>query len=992
MKLTYRLTILFFLMAILPTVIVGYVGYNIGKRIILDETKEHLVTMNVFKSRELERWIKNSKSSLEELAQRPLVRQYASVMAASHEMQDASYREAHRNIIENHLTPRLRYGNFRELFVMCSPQGHISASTDNKQDGKYRNNRRYFIEGKSRTYVEGSYYSSSLEQPAMTISMPIKDNDGNTYAVLAGRLNLNELSEVMAQHSGKSRTLDTYLVNSFNFFVSEPRFGKDYILKKVIRTEGINAGLSGKDGFSFNKGYRGVPVIGAYKWLPEFRMCIITEIDQSEAFAPVVQLAWIIASSILVIITIAVFMGMFFARTISLPLTRLAKGAQEIGSGNLEYKVGTASKDEIGELSRAFERMAQELKKTTVSRDAFSRERDFSDSVINSLPGVFYLFDEQGCFLRWNKNFEQVTGYSPEEISKMSPLDLFAGEDRQLIESRIRDVFIKGEETAEAYFVTKSGRRIPYYFTGIQIIIDGKALLVGVGIDMTERKQAEELAGRLEHRYRILFDEAPAMYVITRKQEGAPIIEDCNSLFLSTIGYTHDEVIGRPLADFYTPESRKKLLENGGYLRALSGSFGKEERELVTSDGCVIETLLNAVPEADKDGKVTGTRAMFVDITDRKRAEEKATQIAKEWQSTFDSTKSAIWILDQDQRVVRSNKTAELFFKRQNDELIGKHCWEIVHGTTHSIPECPILRVRKSLSRETMELQIGEIWFEVTVDPILDSAGRYAGAVHSISNITTRKRTEEEIIKLNVELDLRVKDRTAQLEATNKELEAFSYSVSHDLRSPLQHITGFAELLNKRAAGSLDDKNKHYLKVISDSTIRMGRLIDDLLSFSRMGRAEMLKKRTNLDILVAEVLKEFQSGSRGKGIEWKIGRLPEVYGDSAMLRQVFVNLVSNAYKFTEKRKDAVIEIGSSKSEKGDLCVYVKDNGAGFDMKYSDKLFGIFQRLHSANEFEGTGIGLANVRRIIHRHGCKVWAEGKVGEGATFWFTVNSEMT
>ena len=169
----------------------------------------------------------------------------------------------------------------------------------------------------------------------------------------------------------------------------------------------------------------------------------------------------------------------------------------------------------------------------------------------------------------------------------------------------------------------------------------------------------------------------------------------------------------------------------------------------------------------------------------------------------------------------------------------------------------------------------------------------------------------------------------------------------------------------------------------------MGKLIDDLLSFSRMGRAEMLKRKTNLDSLVKEILRDFQADAKGQAINWKIGPLPEVYGDSAMLRQVFINLISNAFKFTKMRTDAVIEIGSTFGEKGEVCVYVKDNGAGFDMKYVDKLFGVFQRLHATEEFEGTGIGLANVRRIIHRHGGRVWAEGKVGEGATFYFTLSA---
>ncbi|MBU0545019.1 MAG: PAS domain S-box protein, partial [Proteobacteria bacterium] len=258
-----------------------------------------------------------------------------------------------------------------------------------------------------------------------------------------------------------------------------------------------------------------------------------------------------------------------------------------------------------------------------------------------------------------------------------------------------------------------------------------------------------------------------------------------------------------------------------------------------------------------------------------------------------------------------------------------------------------------------------------------------------LSVVEDQKAAQEEIGKLNTELEQRVADRTALLEAANRELEAFSYSVSHDLRSPLQHITGFAELLNKRAGGILDEKSKHYLKVITDSTIRMGTLIEELLAFSRMGRTEMLKKKTYLGSLVNEILKDFQADTMGRNIDWKIGPLPEVYGDRAMLKQVFVNLISNACKFTQKRGDAAIEIGSACNEKGEVFVYVKDNGAGFDMKYVDKLFGIFQRLHRTEEFEGTGIGLANVRRIIHRHGGKVWAEGKEGEGATFFFTLKA---
>ncbi len=276
----------------------------------------------------------------------------------------------------------------------------------------------------------------------------------------------------------------------------------------------------------------------------------------------------------------------------------------------------------------------------------------------------------------------------------------------------------------------------------------------------------------------------------------------------------------------------------------------------------------------------------------------------------------------------------------------------------------------------------GMRWIEARGRMMFGPSGYPLRIIGAGVDVTERKQAAERIVALNEEL----KRNVSQLQAANRELESFTYSVSHDLRAPLRHMAGFVELLNKRAHAGLDEKSRHYLQVISGAASQMGQLVDDLLAFSRAGRVELKWDRVSSGGVLKEAIANLETETAGREIEWKIAPLPDVFGDAALLRQVWVNLLSNAVKFTRPRQRAIIEVAAQDAGK-EYVFSVKDNGVGFDMRYKDKLFGLFQRLHRAEEFEGTGVGLANVQRIVHRHGGSVWAESLLGEGSTFYFAL-----
>ena len=415
------------------------------------------------------------------------------------------------------------------------------------------------------------------------------------------------------------------------------------------------------------------------------------------------------------------------------------------------------------------------------------------------------------------------------------------------------------------------------------------------------------------------------------------------------------------------------------------------EGELIhtTRDGRRFVVSSRWALQRDQGGEPVAILETNTDISERKRAEQEVRSQAE------------LLRLAHDAVIVRDPASHVTFWNAGAEKTYGWTAAEAAGHVTHEL-----LQTRFPVSHEVVDLalaQRGEWEGELThirKDGVAivvtsrqslrcDERGAPAAVLEINRDVTDRKRAEEQIRKLNEELEQRVIERTKELEAVNKELEAFAYSVSHDLRAPVRHIAGFTELLQKHAQPVLDDKSRHHIATILDSATRMGNLVDDLLAFSRISRAETQKTTVKLEQLVKAVMADSALDAQGRTIDWRIGELPICHGDPAMLRIVVSNLISNALKFTRTREQARIEIGPVNHRPEEVVFFVKDNGVGFDMKYKDKLFGVFQRLHSQEAFEGTGIGLATVQRIVHRHGGRVWAEAAIDRGATFYVALSA---
>jgi PAS domain S-box-containing protein len=604
---------------------------------------------------------------------------------------------------------------------------------------------------------------------------------------------------------------------------------------------------------------------------------------------------------------------------------------------------------------------------------------------------------KDGTLVMANPAYLKLFGYGDIEVlAGKRVLDMIApshhDQVRDYVERRAR-----GDNTP-FYYQTRGLRRDGTEFdmevSASAFLLHGHRHTLAIVRDVTERVRAEETIAQERNLLRTVIDALPDC-IYTKDTEGR--LEISNLASVRLLGArTEAELHGQSMLDLCPPEYARSFVEDDQQVIRTGQPLHDREEFFLRPDGEERTFLTAKLPLRNAAGDILGLAGISRDITENKRAEAALRESEHRYRQLIHALPGAVYTCDARGRITLYNEAAADLWGRRPE--IGKDLWcgswriYAPDGSPIQLDQCPMaLAIREGRPVRGTEIVIerpdGSRSFVLPhPDPIRDASGTVVGAVNMLVDLTDRKEAEEAIRGLNEALEARVQERTRQLEQANRELEAFSYSISHDLRAPVRAISGFAQIIHEDHSHQLEGEVARLFKVISTSARRMGELIDDLLAFSRLNVQALERLPVDMTALAQSVLAELLRDRREGQASVRLTDLPEAVGDESMLRQVLTNLISNALKFSRQAATPTVEIGARR-ESDETVYFVRDNGVGFDMKYAPKLFKVFQRLHNAEQFDGTGVGLAIVQRIIQRHGGQVWAESQSGQGAAFFFSL-----
>lgn len=648
------------------------------------------------------------------------------------------------------------------------------------------------------------------------------------------------------------------------------------------------------------------------------------------------------------------------------------------------------------DMSFALDHFQADRRRRDAERAWQESEQRFS-KVFHTNPGLVSITTlEEGRFIDVNEGWFELVGYRREELIGHTSIELglwIARADRSRLIAQLKaEGAIRNVETQ---LRCKSGTVLDMLVSMGVLDLNGTPGIVTVATDITDRKRFEERLSDNEEQFRAAFEQA-AVGMAQTATDGR--VTRVNQRLCDILGYTREELLGRLVQDLAHPEDAAAKWAT--IRRVIEGEVPScsLEQRYRQKDGRTVWADLTVSAVRGPEGQARHVILVIEDITRRRQTEQALRDSEERLRLALTAANQGLYDLDIGTGVITvSAEYATMLGYDPGDFPETVDSWTArLHPADR---EHALSQFRGYLSGDVSSYAVefrlktagGEWKWILSLGKIVawDGEGRPARMLGTHTDLTDRKRAEDKVRKLNAELEERVHERTAQLETANRELEAFSYTVSHDLRAPLRAVDGFARILVEDFGPRLPTEAQGYVQRVREGAQRMAQLIDDLLTFSRLGRQPLRRQEVDHRALVDQVLVEFEAELAGRQIDWNLGPLPPTRGDASLLKQVWVNLLSNAIKFTARRERAVIRVGF-RTEKGEGIYFVTDNGAGFNMRYAQRLFGVFNRLHRADEFPGTGVGLAIVQRIVQRHGGRIWAEAVPEEGATFHFTLGAE--